>query len=98
MLTYYCSRCKIDSAMTELDKPHCFYCGKGDKVKLIKKEKITPEVMAKRLKVVSDRMITNLKKAYFAGKKEDPDFDEDKLFEILEKADKLKKGIKKIFK
>lgn len=89
MVTYLCLKCNIDSARTELDPPECFSCGNMDAalMQILEKKKITPEVMAERLKKVTDRMMENLKAAYFAGKDAgDPDFDENQMLELLEKV------------
>ena len=96
MVTYLCLKCNIDSARTELDPPECFSCGNMDAetMQILEKKKITAEVMAERLKKVTDRMMENLKGAYFAGK-EDPnvDFDEDQMLKLLERVKNLRDNV-----
>lgn len=90
MITYLCPQCGLDSAMTELEQPHCFYCEASNmKFIVIKKQKLTPKVMAARLKLCTDRMMENLQKAYEVGKKSGEDFEEGELIDIMAKAKKL---------
>lgn len=90
MLTYLCLNCNFDFAISDTDKPRCFYCDAKDGFKLLSREKITPEVIAARLKKVSDRLMDNLKSAYEAGK-DDEDFDETMMLQVLDKASQLRK-------
>ena len=96
MVTYLCLKCNIDSARTEIDPPECFGCGNMEieTMQILEKKKITAEVMAERLKKVTDRMMENLKGAYFAGK-DDPngDFDEDQMLKLLEKVKNLRDDV-----
>lgn len=64
MITYQCLECGMDFAVTEKDWPRCFYCDSQRDYLILTKEKITPEVMARRLKIVTDRMMENLQKAW----------------------------------
>src|SRR5687767_4681741 len=64
MIIYMCAECHQDSGFTEHDKPICRYCDSKTEMTLISKVKITPEVMAERLKTVTDRMFSNLQSAF----------------------------------
>lgn len=98
LITYLCPECKLDFARTEKDKPKCFSCGLSKNMVVLKKEKLTPKVMASRLKFVSDRMVKNLKKAWECmPKKQSEHFDDERtLLEIMAKANKLNQRIKKL--
>ena len=93
MITYLCRKCGFDFAITELDKPKCFYCESSKDWEIVKKQKLTPEVMSERLKLVADRMMENLKKAHSAGKETNEEFDETELLKVMAKASKLRKNI-----
>jgi len=95
IITYLCSNCKMDFAQTEKDKPKCFSCGSTKNIVVIKKERLSPEVMSKRLQLVSERMMENLKKAWQHLPKEYFD-DEKMLLEAMVKTKKLSQVIKKI--
>lgn len=64
MVTYQCTHCGMDSGRTELDTPQCFYCEATDGLTEVKRELLTPEVMAARMKLCADRMMENLAKAH----------------------------------
>lgn len=86
MVTYVCNKCGQDFARTELDKPVCFYCEAEGDCEIVNKQEITPEIIAERLKLVNERMMENLKKAYMNK----PDgVDEDELLEVMSKAKEL---------
>lgn len=94
MITYLCPQCGMDFAITEIQKPRCFYCGAVNMEFIInKKQKLTPKVMKDRLKLVNNRMMENLHKAYLVAKESGEDFNEDELLDILAKAKKLHDGI-----
>lgn len=83
--------------MSEQQKPHCYYCGaKAAKyLKQISKKRLSLKVMAERMKLVNDRMVENLKKAYQARGADD---DELQLLEVMDKADDMRKNVQKILK
>lgn len=83
----------MDFTRTELDKPVCFYCESSGDFEVIKKEEITPEVIASRLKITTDRIMDNLTKAYFADKDKMDDFEEEELLKIMSKANKFRKRV-----
>lgn len=94
MITYLCPQCGMDFAITELQRPKCFYCQAVNMEFIVtKKQKLTPKVMADRLKLVNDRMMENLQKAYKVGKESGEDFNEGELIDIMAKAKKLHEGI-----
>jgi hypothetical protein len=102
MMTYLCASCNMDTAVTENDKPFCRYCDKKTVMTLISKKEITPEVVAERLKTVSDRMFSNLRSAYDSMTDEEKaplpgDIDPEKMMlNLLAKAKKFKEDIQKI--
>ncbi len=93
LLTYLCQKCGMDFGVSDIHTPKCFYCGSKRGHELVKKQKITPQVLAERMKLVTDRMIENLKKAYNVRP---ADTDEDELLEVLVKADKLRRGVRRL--
>lgn len=64
MVIYRCKTCTLESGYTEQDVPKCRYCDEETSMELISKQELTPEVMAARLKAVSDNMMKNLESAY----------------------------------
>lgn len=64
LIIYRCELCGEDAGYTERDKPRCRFCGSRNKLTVISKQEITPEVMAARLKTVADRMMNSLRDAY----------------------------------
>lgn len=92
MITYICPKCGFDFARTEAEKPVCFYCDNTQGHKIVSKKKLTPEVIAERLRITSNRMMENLKKAWEVRPKEireDPQ-EEGQMLELLGKAKKLR--------
>lgn len=63
-MTYLCASCNMDSAVTENDRPFCRYCDKKTEMTLVSKKIVTPEVIADRLRTVTDRMFNNMRSAY----------------------------------
>jgi hypothetical protein len=97
MVIYQCLKCGFDFGITEQDKPKCFYCDSTEGYIEIERKKLTPEVLAERMKLVTDRMMENLQKAYKvrpkkANRKSDKD-SEKELLEVMQKAKDLKQGI-----
>ena len=64
LIIYKCQHCGEDCGYTENEKPRCRFCNKADRLVVLSRQKITPEVMAARLKAVSDRMMSHLESAY----------------------------------
>ncbi len=98
MMIYVCSTCGLDSAFTETEKPVCRYCDEPTEMKLISKEKITPELIEKRLKASTERMLSNLQSAFESMTVEDKaafgDQDAEKeMLLLLAKAKELKEKI-----
>jgi hypothetical protein len=64
LIVYKCNTCGQDCGYTEKQKPRCRFCGNPKNLSIVSKQRITPEVMAARLKEVTDRMMSNLISAY----------------------------------
>jgi hypothetical protein len=79
MITYLCPRCHLDSGRTELDPPLCYMCDSGEGLIEISREPLSREVMFNRMKICSDRMIDNLRKAYDVAEGDWPKDDEQEL-------------------
>ena len=99
MVIYKCGTCDHESGFTELDEPQCRYCREKTTLTLVSKQELTPEVMAARLKAVTDSMMKNLEYAFQSMTDEDKSsFFEDKdgeeeMLKLLAKAQKLKERI-----
>jgi len=102
MMIYRCASCGMDSGFTEKEKPVCRYCDVKKDMTLISKKEITPEVMAERLKELSDRMFSNLRSAFESMTEEDKvafpeDEDPEKMMlTLLAKAKKFKEDVEKL--
>lgn len=64
IVTYLCNKCGFDFAITEKDKPKCFYCDSTSKHTEISRRELSLESIVERLKLVNDRLEKNLKEAY----------------------------------
>src|SRR5690606_884877 len=64
MMVYECGECGQTSGFSDLDDPRCYYCESTTSLTLISRQELTPEVMAARLKAVTDNMMKNLESAY----------------------------------
>ncbi len=74
MMIYRCTKCGQESGMTELKEPMCYYCEEAtdpSDLVLVSQKILTPEVMAERLKAVTDNMMKNLRLAYEARPEDD---------------------------
>ena len=99
MITYLCPHCGFDSGRTELDvPPACFYCDAKTGLVEIKREKLSAEVMANRMKLVTDRMMDNLRKAWGISEKEWPQDPEQEmlLLETMAKGKKFQDAIEEM--
>lgn len=96
MITYLCATCTFDSGRTELDGPWCFYCQNSEHLTEIKRVPMSPDAIAERLKISSDRMIENLLKAYNLSLKDWPDNlkEEMMLLKAMAHGKKLKDALK----
>jgi len=104
LITLFCQECKLDFAVADTESdPQCFYCESFEEFEGVKRaknyvelkrEKITPEVMAARLAYVTDRMNSFLKKAYDFRP---DDVDEGVLLETMDKGQSLSRGIARLF-
>ena len=97
IITYFCQKCGFDFAITELDKPKCFYCDSYKNWKIVKKQKFSLKNLAGRMKLVNERLKSSLKGAYKAGK-ESNNFDEDLMLDVMNKIKKLEKNVRSILK
>jgi hypothetical protein len=99
MIIYQCAECNLESGYTELDKPVCRYCDTKTVMTIISKEKLTAEVMAARLKKVTDSMVSNLVSAFESMTENDKklfsdgDDPEKEMLLLLEKAKKFKDDV-----
>lgn len=73
--------------MDEYREPVCYYCQEQHEYQVIKKEILTPEVMAKRMRKNADRTFEFLQKAYEVRP---DDANEDELIEALLKAKEIR--------
>jgi DNA-directed RNA polymerase subunit RPC12/RpoP len=64
MIIYKCEACGQESGFTELDSPQCRYCKSEEHMVVVSKQELTPEVMAARLKAVTDNMMKNMESAF----------------------------------
>lgn len=94
IITYLCNKCGYDFALTERDKPKCFYCDTVGDCKIIKKQKLTSKAIADRLKLCTDRMMESLKGAYKARPKDDKT--EEELLEAMARANKFRKNVQSL--
>ena len=90
--------------MTELKEPMCFYCEEASPsdLVLISQKPLTPEVMAERLKTVTDNMMKNLQLA-FESRPDDDDLTnetgidaEHELLKIMAMAQDLKEKVQSL--
>jgi DNA-directed RNA polymerase subunit RPC12/RpoP len=99
MMVYKCSTCGLESGYTELDEPACRFCEEKTTMTLESKQELTPEVMAARLKAVTDSMMKNLESAFHSLTEEDKntlfgDKDaEGEMLKLLAKSQQLKNKI-----
>jgi len=102
MMIYLCSSCGLESGYTENDKPVCRYCETKTRMELISKQELSPQVMAARLKTVTDNMLSNLVSAFESMTEEDkklfpPDSDPEKeMLLLLDKAKKFKENVQSL--
>ncbi len=102
MVIYQCLNCGKESGYTELDSPKCRYCGFNTSMVEISRKKFTAEVMAARLKQLTDSMFKNLQSAFEVMTDEDKkhfpdDMDPEKeMLLLLEKAKKLKENVQNL--
>ena len=104
MMVYRCNKCGQESGMTELKEPMCFYCEEAtpEDLVLVSQKPLTPEVMAERLKTVTDNMMKNLQHA-FESRPDDDEFTEEtgidaehELLKIMAMAQDLKEKVQSL--
>jgi DNA-directed RNA polymerase subunit RPC12/RpoP len=65
MMIYQCAECGLDSGFTNaIANVRCYYCPDKTHMTLISKQKLTKQVVAERLKTVTDRLFSSLQSAY----------------------------------
>ena len=102
MMIYKCSACGKDSGYSDNDTAACRYCDEKTVMTLVSREEITAEVMAARLKTLTDSMFSNLHSAFESMTEEDKaNFPADKDAEkemllLLAKAKSLKEKIQSL--
>lgn len=102
MMIYKCSVCRKESGYADNDTAECRYCDEKTEMTLVSKQEITPEVMAARLKELTDNMFSNLHSAFESMTEEDKaNFPEGKDAEkemllLLAKAKSLKEKIQSL--
>jgi hypothetical protein len=94
MIVYKCTACGMESGFTELDKPMCRFCDATDGLEMVSKQELTPEVMAARLKAVTDNMMNNLESAFQAL----PDVDKNALGEDVDPEEEMLKLLARVQK
>lgn len=94
MVIYRCNSCKQESGFTELDEPACRYCDAKGSMELVSKKELTPEVMAARLKEVSDNMMKNLESAFQVM----PDLEKDVLGDNTDAEEEMLKLLARVQK
>ncbi len=102
MVIYRCNSCKQESGFTELDVPSCRYCDANDSMELVSKKELTAEVMAARLKEVSDNMMKNMEGAFHAMPDTEKDIfgentdAEEEMLKLLARVQKFRDQIQKL--
>ena len=71
IIIYKCDVCSLESGYTEQDIPVCRYCRAQTNMVEISKQELTLEVMAARLKTVTDSMMKNMELAFESMSDED---------------------------
>ena len=84
MIVYLCGKCSFRFGRTELHTPICSYCQARSGFTVVKKEKLTPDAIAERIKESTDNMMNALMGAYKVKPKE---IDEKELLKRASKED-----------
>lgn len=96
---YYCPECDMDFSYVDDDQPYCRVCDKETNMTFVEKIKITPQVIADRIKASTDRMYNALRAAYDARGEDfdaaypDTEDPEKMMLNLLAKAKKFKEKI-----
>ena len=83
MIVYLCGKCGFRFGRTELHTPVCSYCNARTGFTILKKQKLTPEAIAERLKESTDNMMNALMGAFQTRPKE---VNEKDLLKLMQKA------------
>ena len=101
LVTYLCSSCGMESGLADIEEPQCHYCDATTGLTVISNERITPEIMAARLKKSTDNMMHALERAYELLPKDqltdEPNEEEEaRLLEIMAEAQALRDHIRRV--
>lgn len=94
MIVYKCNHCGQESGYTELDVAKCRYCEATEGLEVVSKQELTAEVMAQRLKAVTDNMMKNLESAF----QKLPDVDKDALGKDVDPEEEMLKLLARVQK
>ncbi len=95
MIIYYCNHCQIDFGRRENEESVCFFCGSKEHAEFVRKEELTAEVLIERMKILANRALENLQKAYLVRPE---DADEGELLDAMVRAKELKDKINQLGK
>lgn len=93
MIVYLCSKCGFKFGRTEQYIPICSYCNAKTGFTVVKKEPLTPEAIAERLKESTDNMMNAFIAAFGTRPKE---IDENELLKVMQKAKELKDNVQSL--
>ena len=108
LITYLCSRCSWDFSRTENDKAKCTLCGKGDRLKEMARQAMSPQALEEAMMRSMDRLMTGLQGAYethqsghdqrgHTARDKKNDEEEILLLEAMVKAKNLQTHVEKAF-
>lgn len=98
LITYSCPHCLVEFARTELEDPVCFSCESIDGMVEVRRQEMTPEVMAEHVQRCVEQMVLNLAAAFDSMGEGKGTAEETLLLEALAEGQKLKKGVRKVTK
>lgn len=100
LIIYRCEVCDQESGFTDLYDPYCRFCKRADSLVLVSKTDYTSRAVNDRLKIVADRMLFNLTRAYEVLPKYDDNIvseGADAEMELLRLMDLVKKFRDKLY-
>lgn len=93
MIVYLCGKCGFKFGRTEQYVPVCSYCNARKGFTIVKKEPLTPEAIAERLKESTDNMMNAFMAAFGTRPKE---IDENELLKVMQKAKEFKDKVQSL--
>lgn len=93
MIVYLCNKCGFRFGRTELHTPICSYCHAKTGFTITKKQKLTPQAIAERLKESTDNMMQALIGAY---NNKPIEINEKEFLKLMQKAKKFTEKVKGI--